>query len=97
MSTSADAQQQPQKRSRADETIDARVGLIDGNFDLPTDTSRRFGVIRKVLQGAAQTIASVVREAGEDNYDVGRLIAALDLLQQAKDTACVSLILPHAK
>jgi hypothetical protein len=85
----------PSKRSRADATIDARVAVIDGMFQLPRATTERFTKIRGAIQRAAADVAEAVREAGEGGYDVGRLVAALDLLQQAKDVACVSLILPH--
>ena len=87
----------PTKRTRADDTIDARVAVIDGQFDLPEGTRERFTVIRGAIKTAAETVANVIRETGEGNYDVGRLIAALDALQNAKDMACVSLILPHHK
>ena len=89
------SEQQQKKRSRADVTIDARVAVIDGMFDLPNGTKDRFTAIRGAIQRAAAEVAEAVRGAGEGGYDVGRLVAALDLMQQAKDTACVSLILPH--
>ena len=84
------------KRSRAADTIDARVAMINGQFDLPDGTSDRFDKIRAAIQHAAKVVSAEVRGAGDGNFDVGRLIAAVDMLQHAKDTACCALILPHA-
>lgn len=87
--------------------IDARLALINGNFPLPAETVQAMREIRVAISDAAASIDVSIRgkkrsadEAVETparivKYDVGRLIAALDLLQQAKDVACAALILPH--
>lgn len=75
--------------------IDARVKLINGHFELPQETKKEMEDIRNACQAAAEEIQAIVTH-GKVKYDAGRIIHALDLLQQVKDTACVALILPHA-
>lgn len=87
--------------------IDARLALINGTFPLPAETTQVMGEIRAAISDAAASIDVSIRgkkrSADEPiestarivKYDVGRLIAALDLLQQAKDVACAAVILPH--
>lgn len=65
----------------------ASLTLDDGTQALLTD-------IRSTVQRCAEEIATIVRSQGDDTYDVGRLIHAMDLLQHAKDVACVAIILP---
>lgn len=74
--------------------VSARVALINGNFDLPEESVQAMKNIRKAVSDAAEIIE---RESKRVKHDVGRLIAAVDTLQQAKDVACVSVILPHYK
>jgi hypothetical protein len=76
--------------------LEARVALIDGQFDLPDTAIKSMKTIRASVAVCARNIADACYDAGEGKYDVGRAIAALDGLQQVKDTACVSIILPHA-
>ena len=103
----------PTPSSRAD-PIDARVALINGQFDLPAETVLAMSRIREILATAASEIDTAVRgvkrPAASDEelavkperrggvaFDHGRLQHTMDLLQEAKDTACVSVILPHYK
>jgi hypothetical protein len=74
--------------------IAARVALVNGNFDLPTETKR---AMKRITEIVAEAAAEIEREAKKVKYDTGRLIATMDILQQSKDTACVSVILPHYK
>lgn len=78
--------------------IQARVLLIDGQFETPKESKEAFGNVRAIFAKAAQDLSNLL--VGKDSkvakVDAGRLIHALDLLQQAKDTACVSLLLPYA-
>jgi len=71
--------------------------LINGNFDLPAKNIAAMKQVREIVAECAQKLTEAVTEVSRHygvGYDTGRLIAALDLLQQVKDTACVSLILP---
>ena len=71
---------------------DARAAMINGNFTLPEQTLKSMKRIREVTAQAADEINKILKS---DNHDVGRRIAALDHLQQVKNIACDSLILPH--
>lgn len=77
---------------RAKLSIDARVAIINGAFDLPDKTPEVMSEVRKILAKAAEDLKVVLLA---EKHDIGRVIATMDLLQQAKDTACTSLILPH--
>jgi hypothetical protein len=48
--------------------------------------------IREIVASAARDVAKVVVDTGA--FDPGRLIAAIDRLQEA-NTACDALLLPH--
>lgn len=52
--------------------------------------------IRLAISEAAVAVHKICTADGV-KFDTGRLIHTMDLLQQAKDTACVALILPFAK
>jgi hypothetical protein len=74
--------------------VHARVSMINGRFDLPERTPPALNLVREAVADAAEKVTSAVE--GAETHDTGRLIAALDLLQQAKNVACDALILPHA-
>lgn len=67
--------------------------MINGYFDLPAETVGAMKEIRELAQAYADGVARVVKT---QKHDVGRVIAAIDLIQSSKDVACASLILPHA-
>jgi hypothetical protein len=71
------------------DAIDLRCDLIDGQFDLPPATLEYMALVRRELAA----VAARLRDARPDAYDYGRFVAFLDKLQEAKDTACVSVIL----
>ena len=73
--------------------VEQRVALVDGNFDLPPEALAAMREVRGIVAEAAARIATSVSKC---KHDKGRLIHTMDLLQNVKDTACVSLILPHA-
>jgi hypothetical protein len=54
--------------------------------------------VREIVATCARQLADTVTKVPQLRsglaYDTGRLLHSLDLLQQVKDTACVSLILP---
>ncbi len=79
-------------RSRA-AAIAGRVDLVSGNFNVPEKTTEALKQIHVATAEMAEKIASTVESA--DAHDIGRLIAALDQLQQVKNTACDALTLPH--
>lgn len=94
MDTSAATAAAPKKRVRITDPVEARVELINGMFPLPQASKEAMGDVRNAIEVAARAIA---RSVQANPHDKGRLIHTLDLLQQAKDTACVALILPHAE
>lgn len=73
--------------------MDARVALVNGNFDLPEDTRRAMHNIRECVAACATQLAEIARTT---TFDTGRMIAALDGLQAVKNTACDAVLLPHA-
>ena len=75
--------------------IEARAKLVNGNFTLPDNTISALKEIREACGELAQKLLDITRQA-DLKVDTGRMIAAMDLVQQVKDTACVSVILPHA-
>jgi len=77
---------------RAMRSINARVAIINGTFELPPSTPKAMATVREILAKAAEDLKAVIIS---EKHDIGRVIATMDLLQQAKDTACASLILPH--
>lgn len=83
-----------QERPKRAVAVAARVKMVNGQFDLPAQTLKSMGEIREAVAETAEKIAASVER--NEKHDIGRLIAALDHLQQAKNIACDSLILPHA-
>ena len=94
------------KRVRITDPVEARVELINGQFDLPPENVNAMKEVRAAISECAKRIkaaADQLPSAGTARdgrpslgYDVGRMIAAMDTLQHAKDIACVSFILPYA-
>jgi hypothetical protein len=72
-----------------------RVLLVNGKFSLPSENVKAMETIRIIFSEAAEKFAALLESTGV-KYDTGRAIHALDTLQAAKDTACVSVILPFA-
>lgn len=79
--------------------IEARVALINGNFELAEPQTRFMGIVRQALSNAANEIKSnlPVDDQGQGQYDVGRIVAGLDSLQASKDILCAAAILPAYK
>jgi hypothetical protein len=84
------------KRVRIADPVEARVELVNGMFDLPQEAKTAMGAVRLAAEQYARAIKAAADAAGKQNYDTGRLIAALDAVQASKDIACVAFILPHA-
>lgn len=84
------------KRLLIADPVTARVALINGQFDLPAENVQAMRDIRAAVEECAKKIQAAVEKTAKKN-DRGRLIHAIDLLQQVKDTACVSVILPYAE
>ena len=85
------------EKNYADKTIDARLALMSDEIVAPEGLSARLHEIRALCDRLAYDLANTVRAVGPGQYDVGRLIACLDMLKQVQQTACDSLCLPHAK
>ena len=66
-----------------------RRDLIDGNFELDAETVTFMKVARTELARSARAIV----DAAPSTADVGRVIAFLDKMQDAKDTVCAAAII----
>lgn len=76
------------------QAIDARIEMINGNFDLPETVPTAMKRVREILAKAAADLKTVVEK---EEINVGCMITAMDLLQHAKNKACDAMILPHYK
>lgn len=76
--------------------VEKRADLINAYYDLPGDIPPAMREIRDAISAAAKALAAIEKRLGKEHCDTGRMIHALDLLQQAKNAACDALILPHA-
>lgn len=74
--------------------IEKRVEMINGYFTLPENAVKDMKEIREAISVCAHKLQEIFKR---NNFDTGRAIAAIDLLQSAKNTACDALILPHAE
>lgn len=72
-----------------------RSAMINGNFSLPDGTKKVMNEIRTIFSTAAQSLVTTLEENPDVQFDVGRMIAAVDEVQKAKNIACDSVILPH--
>ena len=86
----------PKKRVRITDAFEQRVEMVDGRFDLPNKTLDAMNQIRGAAAAFARVLQQVHSDLGKDNVNYGRLIAAVDLIQNAKNVACDAVILPHA-
>jgi len=71
--------------------IEARAALINGQFTLSDD---QLAFMKLVRERMGQCAADIVNALPAGQYDVGRVIAGLDAMQQAKDVLCAAAILP---
>ncbi len=69
--------------------IKLRCDLLNGNFELDKETVAFMRFAREELSRAANAICA----AQPQNADIGRMIAFLDKLQDAKDTVCAAAII----
>lgn len=74
------------------QAINARVELINGQFNIPDDAVEYVKLVREAISEAARKI----RDGLPKTFDVGRIVAGMDKLQEARDTLCAASILPHA-
>lgn len=75
------------------DALEARLLTIDGTFKHSNGAA--MALLRGIFARAGRDAVAILRSAGK--FDYGRAIHMADLLQQAKDTACVSLLLPYAE
>lgn len=86
------------------DAVRARLELVNGTFALSDATKAGMTTACTVLSSAAEAIVVDLVARGllnpaspvQTQVDVGRLIAALDTLQAAKNLFCDALTLPHA-
>lgn len=84
----------PKKRKYTEDVLLARTQLLRSNFPLEEKTRKTMQQIRDILADAAEKIVKTVKETGE--FDMGRLIHAIDTMQVAKNVAIESILLPQA-
>lgn len=82
------------KKRRMVDPVEARLSLIEGTIVFSAELGPQFENIRVAITKAAEEVKKAVESAPV--HDKGRLIAALDALQTAKNNARDSLLLPHA-
>lgn len=75
--------------------VEARVLLLENNVTFSYEFGNSMELICSALGTAAKEIKRVVESAPQ--HDKGRLIAALDALQQARNNARDSLLLPQVQ
>ena len=73
--------------------VKLRVDMVNGNFELDQESLDFMKLVREKIAEVAETL----RERSPDHCDVGRLIAAIDKLQEAKNTFCDAAILGNEK
>lgn len=73
----------------ADESIKLRIDMLNGHFDLTAPTTDFMNIVRQEIERTARTL----NETRPADVDIGRFIAAIDHLQQAKNLFCDSVIL----
>jgi hypothetical protein len=81
------------RRKIENPTLAARLQGINHKFKFNPARNARADRIRELLQEAATEAAEIV--AGSEQYDLGRTIHATDLIQQAKDTFVMAMMLPE--
>lgn len=79
---------------KRDDSIQSRIDIINGYWPLTDETKAVMNSIRKILSEAANAITTEIEKVP---YDNAKLITALDRIQETKDIACVSVILPSRK
>lgn len=72
-------------------SIEARVELINGNFNLPDASVDAMKHVREILSDAAHKLLALSKDA---TVDQGTLVRAIQKLQATKDVACQAFILP---
>lgn len=97
MESSGQQQQSIKKRRIPLTGLAARVELIDDNVELPPDRSSQAAMraFTESISDAAKEIEGYLSRHPQVKYDMGRMIHAIDLLQQANNTACAAVKLPH--
>lgn len=76
-------------------SLEARVAMINGYFDLPDDALAAMKEVRQILDQAAYAIYALADK--NKNADKGTLVRVMQKLQSTKDVACQAFILPHYK
>lgn len=81
------------KRKYTEDVLLARTQLLRSNFPLNEKTRKSMQEIRDLLADAAERMVRIVKENGE--FDMGRLIHAVDTLQIVKNVAIESTLMPQ--
>ena len=88
---------QPHRTADPAEDVAARVVGTNANLMrfLPDEAKEAFARVRDIV-GKASDEASAIIYAKTETHDTARLIHGQDLLAQAKDALCMSMLLPYA-
>lgn len=84
------------KKRPITDPVAARIALLTAQANPPPESTEAMGDVYSAVEECAKKVRQAVEKKAKKN-DKGRLIHALDLLLQARDTACASLILPYAE
>lgn len=87
--------EQRKRRIPITDAIEKRVALVNGDFDLTPVTLEAMRDIREAAGAYARELDAIFHREGV-TFDVGRVIATMDHVQQTKLLACDAVALPHA-
>jgi hypothetical protein len=71
------------------EAVELRVAMINSRFAVDADTTAYMDLVRAEIAG----VAARLQKAAPATCDIGRFIAAIDLLQQSKNVFIDSALL----
>lgn len=82
--------------STGSEAVNKRLQLLDKDaIPVPPETAAAMDAIHREVFTFADSISSIVTKAPK--FDTGRMINALDLLAQLKESLYASLSLPYTR
>lgn len=84
------------KRPRID-PIKSRIAYIGDNILTHTEACGQREEIAELMMETATKLVEIVERFKAGSYDIGRLIRALDFLNETKDTASQSIAFPCYK
>ena len=83
------------KKVKVTDALSQRVAMVGEDALLPVVAHSAMIEVREAAEHFAQIVIGLVDTLGKDNVNYGRLIAAVDTIQQAKYIAYDAITLPH--